>query len=819
MGGISSEAKPGKRGDLYLAEAAFNDGFHGIALKHFREYLKTGPDKKERIQILISRCQIELGNFTDALHGLQEILELVPKSKFSSEATYWTAQTYFIAQDYSNALEFFQKIIEQYPDTVQLASSTYYRASCYYKLGKFIEALGFYEEFNKSFPRNPLKEQGMFRLGECLYSTKDYPSARKEFKAFLKHFPDSKYRDSAFYYLGEIEYILGNFSKAIKRYKQAQQLQVKGKIAALATYSCGWAYLRLNEHRKALDEFKDLSQSAQFSKSFEDAIIFAKARAHTDLKSYEQAIIMYDKLINDFPRSSWFDDAYFWKGQALYELKQYPQAATVYQQALEKFSNIDISREAFQEETVYEREDISLTIIDNLNYNLGWTYARMKKYPEAIEQFNRVLVNSKQRFLRSRALVRIGDVYLEQDNTEEAIHNYDIVLKDYPDSYYADYAQYQLGLCFFREESFDSAVWAFSALIANFSQSDLLAEAYYQMGLIYFRQARFRQAQEILDKLINQTPKGSLRAAANFLKACAYYNEEEYDKAVSGFNAVLGSSLSDQDLKIRAQYQKAHCFYQMGKRAKAEKEFTKFLQSYPDASLASDVLFWLGQFYYQEKNLLLAEESFAMLLKRFPQDELAGDAIFWQAKLALANENSERALSKLEYLRQVYSNSDIIAEGLLLEGDILMQQSDLEGADELYKLALAKSQQTEFARLAHQKIAQINQKNRLYIQAIAEYTQALGSQSSDFNARIQFSIAECWYAQGELPQALDSYLKVIYLYPEPVVYSQRAQLRCAEIFEQQDNWAKANEIYQKLASEDSPQAQLAREKLKDLKYQ
>jgi len=803
--------------DLYLAKKAFEDGFYEIALKHFQDYLKVDTQDQEEVQIFISRCYLKLGNFTKALRGLEEILKQSIKEEAFREATYWTAQTYFEAKDYKSALEFFQKIIDEHPDSVYLAKSYYYRASCHYQLSQFDQALELYRKFNKKFPKDVLRERSLFHMAQCLYNMKDYSNARDEFKAFIKHFSESNYVAWAFYYLAEIEYILTDFNKAVQYCQRAQEAQPKSRIAALARYSCGWAYLKLGDHSKALNEFEALSQDAEFAKALEDSIAFARGRTQVELKNYKQAIGMYDEIISGFPHSSWFDDAYFWKGQALYELGNYTQAAELYKEAIEKFSLSETKeQEQKQKEAVHEREDLSLNLIDNLRYNLGWTYARMKKYPQAIEQFNQVLADSEERFLKSGVLVRIGDIYFEQEKIQEAIANYDTVLRDYPDSYYADYAQYQLGLCLFKEEDFTGAILAFNTLIANFPQSNLLDKARYQIGLIYFRQGQFLAARESLQELIKVSPKSSLKAQAIFLRACAYYNEKQYLEAQEAFGDVLGLSSAEAQLRMKAQYQQILCLYQMGRQEKTAAGFEKFLTKYPDSTLTSEVFFWLGQLYYRQQKYPLAHENFIQLLKRFPQSELTDEGIFWQAKVYSAEGKSTLALDKLQRLKDVYPNSDVRAEALLLQASILEELNRIDEADKLYKLLLIEFEGSGISHLTHQKRAQIMQGKEEFAQAIEEYAKALGSESANFNAQIQFSIAECWQQQGNLSQALDNYLKVTYLYPDAIVWARKAQFECAQIIEEQGELNRAINIYKKLAEEDSQEGKLSQKRLKEL---
>ncbi|MFC1632485.1 tetratricopeptide repeat protein, partial [Candidatus Omnitrophota bacterium] len=253
--------------DLYLANKAFADGFFEIALKHFQQYLQENPqaENKNEVNILIGRCQMNLEQFSESLQIFAELSQLSREAGLAEQIIYWTAQTYFRANDYENALHSFEALIERYPDSEFLPQSRYYRASCYYKRREFTRALELYREFNQKFSNHQLKEQSAFRIAQCFYNSKNYSQAYKEFKLFARNFSESTRLNAAFYFLGEIEYILGNFKKAIDFYAQAVEISPKDKVAGYANYSTGWAYLKLKEYEQAQQFFEGLKASPDFS--------------------------------------------------------------------------------------------------------------------------------------------------------------------------------------------------------------------------------------------------------------------------------------------------------------------------------------------------------------------------------------------------------------------------------------------------------------------------------------------------------------------------------------------------------------------------
>jgi len=65
---------------------------------------------------------------------------------------------------------------------------------------------------------------------------------------------------------------------------------------------------------------------------------------------------------------------------------------------------------------------------------------------------------------------------------------------------------------------------------------------------------------------------------------------------------------------------------------------------------------------------------------------------------------------------------------------------------------------------------------------------ALGNTDNDFNAQIQFQIAECYQYQGDNITAVNEYQNMERLFPQNSHWSSMAALRIAQIYESQDRW-------------------------------
>ena len=118
-----------------------------------------------------------------------------------------------------------------------------------------------------------------------------------------------------------------------------------------------------------------------------------------------------------------------------------------------------------------------------------------------------------------------------------------------------------------------------------------------------------------------------------------------------------------------------------------------------------------------------------------------------------------------------------------------------------------------FAKAAHKEAGEALESAHSYRMAIAHYRKALTEEDSEINAEIQYHIAECLKVNGELKEAVEEYLKVVYLYPSAKFWGIKSEFQCAEIFEKNNEIEKAKKIYERLADEPVEEGEYAKERL------
>ena len=91
--------------------------------------------------------------------------------------------------------------------------------------------------------------------------------------------------------------------------------------------------------------------------------------------------------------------------------------------------------------------------------------------------------------------------------------------------------------------------------------------------------------------------------------------------------AVQGGGTDTSAEAVRQAYRQAFDQLQAGHYDDAIDAFSEFLQRYPEAPLAANAYYWLGEAYYVKRDFPAAREAFRQVVERFPASPKAADAL------------------------------------------------------------------------------------------------------------------------------------------------------------------------------------------------
>lgn len=784
--------------ELFLvAQKAFDDGFYDVAIRYINQFLQEYPETDKRIQaqLILGQCYFFKSQYLKAYDIFQGLVKF---SEFQDATLFWLGETYFKGSDYKQAEKYYRQLIDVYPASAYIPQATYSLAWTRFEQNDYKGAKDLFLKLIKKFPEHQLREDAIFKLAECEHNLKSFTAATQYFKNYILTYPHSTRRAEAFFYIAESYYYLENFLTAITYYAQAADIAYDNNLMVMAKVSMGWSYLKLEKYELSQKYFDEAHQLAQDKNILSDDIYLGRASLYSETGESEKAREAYITLIEQFPDSPRIAEAHLGKANVDYMRKDYPQAIKEYQWIIDTYTDAP------------KRQDI----LEKAYYGLAWTHLKTGNIDLSIKNFESIMNKTKSKIVKISALTQIGDAYQDNNELEKALTIYDRILKDYPDSIYADYVQFRQGIALLKLDKIEAATLSFQSLQANFPESKHLNDVKYYLGVAHFKKEDWSQAVHYTQNYLKGLPESSAFASeAHYVLALSLFNLENYAKALKVFQEVI-ENYPDQKPMVRiSELSIAKCFYHLGQKKEAVKRFKTISVHYPETEAAQASLLWLGDHYLEDAKLEQAIFTYEQFLENFPGSDKVnlvryelGQAYQFQGELDTA----------LNYYKLIDKSSDkaIYAKAKLAIADIFARELAPEAAIETY-LNIAASA-PDFKRNAFVKIAGVHENNKEYQHAITAYQEALNADqalSELSSAELQFYIADTYEVLNDSEKAVESYLKIPYLYTDETPWIIKAYLRTARIFEDDEKWEQAKITYGKIIDYKTEESKYAKERM------
>ena len=366
-------------------------------------------------------------------------------------AYYQLGYSYYKIGDYGAALNYFKKSADNVTETGQL--SLYYIGDCYIKVGNKKAARSAFSFASRNDHILSITENALFNYAKLSFEldVDPYHESIIALERFIVKYPKSGNVDKARKYLLNVYLNTKNYQRAIVALDKIESKNLDLK----------YAYQKIAYYR-GVQVFNNVKLG--FNKK--------------DLSNYIKSIFFFEKSLK-FPEDKEIVSlSYYWKAEAYYRLGEYEKALKSYLQ----FKNSTSS--------------IVLKEYNEVDYQIGYTYLRMKDYGGAIRSFRTFEGKSdtKSSLKINDAYLRIGDAYLILSNNldnsarkNELIHatNFykkaiDLGLKE------VDYAYYQLGQSYKLLNKYELVAEAYESLIFNYPTSNWIDDAKYNAGFVYF---------------------------------------------------------------------------------------------------------------------------------------------------------------------------------------------------------------------------------------------------------------------------------------------------------------------------------------------
>lgn len=621
--------------------------------------------------------------------------KVVNSAEFGSQAKYYLGFMAYEGDNYKEATKYFDEVSgeEKYKEKL-----SYYQADMNFKLGNFQKAIDLGQ--NAMSKSNALEKSELNKIiGESYFNLKQYGKAIP----FLQEYKgrNGKWNNTDFYQLGYAYYEQKNDESAISQFNKI--IEGNDFVAQNAYYHLGLSYLNTGKKQEALNAFKNASEMDYNLQIREDAALnYAKLSyeignqyqtvpgilldflkkypnnssrfevekllvdSYISSKNYKEALVLLEK--NKAPENKLaYQKVLFYRGLEVFNEGNYSEALKMFTAAIKEQKNPEYTARAtfWKAECEYVTDDFQAALLSykqfaglagaktteeykNINYNIGYTYFKLKQYDQAATSFQAQVDTAPA------DKVRLNDSYLRLGDSRFVSAKYSLANEAYAKAIHAkgvdaDYAQFQKAISYGFLSKNDKKIEELNNFLQLYKKSSYRDDALYELANTYAVEKKNDQAIKTYDQLISEFQNGSFTSKSILKQGLIYYNSDRDEQALLKFKKVAAEFPKTPEA-LEAVSTARLIYVDSGK----VDEYASWVRTLDfvavtDVDLDNDT--YEGAFkQYSQNNSKLAITGFAGYVSKFPAGIHSLEANFYLAQLYYAEGSENKSIANYDYV-------------------------------------------------------------------------------------------------------------------------------------------------------------------------
>ena len=387
----------------------------------------------------------------EAMENFERVVSKYPDSPFAPDALYQQGVLYLELKNYTKAQELLKLFLDKYQDDPKTEQAQFYYAVTLSRQKKYDGTKDVFKQFIQNNPKSPMVQRALYEAAWRAREQKQIKLARDNYNTLLKEFPLGELAERATFELAELEYEDKQYDRSIALLDKLLAKGVVGKLEQQVLYRLAWCFLGRGQEEEALDNFEQLlklypqseyvpvaayqageirlkmkdfetayqhyllSVSSKKQSEVRELALLRLGEAQTLRDSWSSAKKTFETFMAEFPKSKYSRRAQMWRGWCLENLKRYDDAIRDYNAVLRFHIRDEISARA--------------------QFQIGECYMAQKKYEEAIKALVQVELNYsnlKEKEWCARAMLEMGQALDKLHKKDQAIEQYKKVVKKFP---------------------------------------------------------------------------------------------------------------------------------------------------------------------------------------------------------------------------------------------------------------------------------------------------------------------------------------------------------------------------------------------------
>ena len=732
--------------------------------------------------------------------------KVVNSPEFGSQAKYYLGFMAYEGDDYKEATKYFDEVSgeEKYKEKL-----SYYQADMNFKLGNFQKAIDLGQKaMAKS---NELEKSELNKIiGESYFNLKQYGKAIP----FLEQYAGKKgkWNNTDFYQLGYAYYEQKEYEKAISQFNKI--IEGKDFVAQNAYYHLGLSYLNTGKKQEALNAFKNASEMEFNAQIQEDAALnYAKLSyeignayqtvpgilldflkkypnnsnraevekllvdSYISSKNYKEALVLLEKNRSAENKAA-YQKVLFYRGLELYNESNYAEAGKMFKSAISEQKTPEFTARAtfWKAETEYLSDDFQNALLSykqfagqaaakstdeykNINYNIGYTYFKLKEYDQAATSFQAQIDSAPG------DKTRLNDSYLRLGDCRFVTSKYSAANEAYAKAIAgkgvdADYAQFQKAISYGFMSKNDKKVEELNNFLQMYKKSEYRDDALYELGNTYVAEKKNDQAIKTYDQLISEYKNGSFTSKSILRQGLIYYNSDRDEQALVKFKKVAAEFPKTPEALEAVST--ARLIYVDSGKVDEYATWVRTLDfvSVTDAELDNDT-YDAAFKQYSQNNSKQAITGFTGYVSKFPSGLHTLEANFYLAQLLYAEGSEVKSTSNYQYVID-QPRSEFTEQSLNRLAQIYLKAKDCDKAIPLLVRLENESDSPQNKNFAQANLMKCYYDKKDYDNSVVSADKVLQNPKADANVKAdaQIIVARAAMQTGDEDKAKTAYAKL-----------------------------------------------------------
>lgn len=429
-------------------------------------------------------------------------------------ARYQLADTYFRIESWTDARKTYMELynLSALQNRPEGRLIPYNIAYCYFKAGAYTDAAKWFDTYIKSGDKLA-REDALTRRADCDFIRRDYRSAAASYRKLLDEYPDSG-NIYPYYHLGVAYALTGEKQRRVQALAMVMDAQPGSPYYDEAMYELGRALADVRQYDEALTVFDKLRNTSS-NAIFRTRAMLGEGMVYRNAGNMQDALAAYKTVVSEMPGSEFASDALL-SIQSIYTSLKTPEKYLEYVEA----NNISTGSTADTRRLYYTTAE-QVYLAGNWSGAVSSFGEYLKRYPSGEHTAD--------------AYYYLAASYKQLGQKEKACELYRRALDEGLGGSSAEFAQMSYASLTFEMERYADAYGAYQQICSSASASARGLDPYLGVLRSAYRGRMWEETLAAAEQILRRTTEEAYVREANYDMAKAYMSTSRRDEAMKLF--------------------------------------------------------------------------------------------------------------------------------------------------------------------------------------------------------------------------------------------------------------------------------------------